>query len=282
MVDGHAPTAADAAREMWALGDYHQVGELLAELGHDLVRACSISAGQRVLDVGAGSGNVAITAAAAGAVVVASDLTPELLDAGRRAAAARGVGLDWVEADAQQLPFDDDEFDVVTSAVGAMFAPDHQATADELVRVCRPGGVVGMINWPPHGFAAEFFAVFAPYAPPPPRDARSPLLWGTEDHVRKLFGDRISSLEMSEHALRVDHFADPSQLCAFYKQNFGPTVAAYAGLGADSARVAALDREFLEFAVRANRGTPGQPARYEYPYLRVVARVASRRRGAGG
>ncbi len=132
------------------------------------------SPGQRVLDVAAGSGNVAIRAAEAGARVVASDLTPENFEAGRREARARGVELEWVEADAQSLPFQDAEFDVVTSSVGAIFASDHQAVADELLRVCRPGGTIGMINFTPEGLAGEFFELFGRYAPPPPRERCRP------------------------------------------------------------------------------------------------------------
>ncbi len=270
----HAGAAGAAAgqRAVWALGDYHRVAELLAGFGTELVRACAVAAGQRVLDVAAGTGNVAIRAAATGAQVVACDPTPELLDDGRRAAAARGVHLDWVEAAAEALPFADDEFDVVTSAIGVIFAPDHQRAADELLRVCRPGGLIGMINWPVQGFAAEFFAVFAAYATPPP-GALSPLLWGTGQHLRDLFGDRVETLEVTEHVLVVDHFTDPAHLCEFYKRTFGPTIATYAAIAADPSRIAALDREFAAFAARANRGRPGGPARYEYPYVRVVARV---------
>ena len=131
-------------RAMWALGDYHRFAkETVWELGPVLVEACGIAAGQRVLDVAAGTGNVAIRAAETGAEVVASDLTPENFEAGRREARACGVELEWVEADAEALPFDDGAFDVVTSSLGAMFAPDHQRVADELLRVCRPGGTIG-------------------------------------------------------------------------------------------------------------------------------------------
>ena len=261
-----------AQRAMWALGDYHQIGLLLAGFGPDLVDACGIRAGQRVLDVGAGSGNVAIAAAAAGADVAATDLTPELFDAGRRAAAEAGVTLQWVEAPAEQLPFGDDEFDVVTSAVGAIFASDHQRVADELVRVCRPNGVIGMINWPVDGFSAEFFSVFAEYAPPPP-GAPSPLQWGIDDHVRELFGDRVRSLEISRQALTIDHFDTPEQLCELYQATFPPTVATYAAIAHDPDQVAALDHDFLDFARRRNLGQPGGPARYEYSYVRVIAVV---------
>ena len=146
--------AKAAARAAWRLGDYHRFAtELVWEVGPVLVEACGIVAGQRVLDVAAGTGNVAIRAAEAGASVVASDLTPEHFEAGRAEARRRGVELDWVEADAEALPFGDGEFDVVTSSFGAMFAPDHRAVADELVRVCRPGGTIGLASFTPDGLA---------------------------------------------------------------------------------------------------------------------------------
>jgi ubiquinone/menaquinone biosynthesis C-methylase UbiE len=137
-------------RTMWALGDYPALaGDIIAGLGGVLVRACGVGPGDRVLDVAAGSGNAAIPAALAGASVVASDLTPELLAAGQQQAAQRGVDLEWVPGDAEALPFADGEFGTVMSCVGVMFAPHHQASADELVRVCRPGGTIGLLSWTP-------------------------------------------------------------------------------------------------------------------------------------
>ena len=160
-------TVNASVRTMWALGDYHRFATATVwGLGPVLVDACGVSAGQRVLDVAAGTGNVAIRAAQAGASVVASDVTPENFDAGRRAAREAGVDLEWVEGNAEALPFGDGEFDVVTSCFGAMFAPDHQATASELLRVCRPGGVIGMINFTPEGAGGDFFRVLGSYAPP--------------------------------------------------------------------------------------------------------------------
>ncbi|MGH3132669.1 MAG: class I SAM-dependent methyltransferase, partial [Gaiellaceae bacterium] len=160
-MSGGPPKAA--VRAMWALGDYDRFAkETVWELGPVLVEACGVSAGQRVLDVAAGTGNVAIRAAAAGAHVTASDLTPENFEAGRKEAAAQGVEVEWVEADAEALPFGDGAFDVVTSSLGAMFAPDHQAVADELVRVCRPGGTIGMLNFTPEGLISDFFGTLAP------------------------------------------------------------------------------------------------------------------------
>jgi ubiquinone/menaquinone biosynthesis C-methylase UbiE len=264
-----------ATRAMWALGDYHTFATTLVwEMGPVLVEACGIAPGQRVLDVAAGSGNVAIRAAAAGAQVVASDLTPENFEAGRREARSQGVELEWLEADAEALPFGAGEFDVVTSSFGAMFAPNQQAVADELVRVCRPGGTIGMANFTPEGLGAEFFRVLAPYMPAPPPGWIPPVLWGSEDHVRKLFGDRVASLELTrrEYVERVPGGA--RDYCDFFKATFGPVIALYAGLAHQPERLVALDRDFLEFATRSNRGAPEGPTEYHYEYLLVVARTS--------
>ena len=266
-----AEARAAAFRSVWGLGDYHRFAtETVWELGPELVAACAIGPGDRVLDVAAGSGNVALRAAEAGASVVASDLTPENLAAGRREARARGLELEWVEADAEALPFGDGEFDVVTSSLGAMFAPDHQAVADELLRVCRPGGTIGMINFTPEGLAGEFFQLFGRYAPAPP-PGPPPVLWGSEEHVRELFGDRVESLDTTRREY-VESAASPHEYCELFKETFGPAVAIYASLADRPDRVAALDRDFLEFATRENRGAPGGPAEYPYEYLLVVAR----------
>jgi SAM-dependent methyltransferase len=261
------------ARAMWALGDYDRVaGDVLAPFATELIDACAIGRGVRVLDVAAGTGNVAIPAAAAGAEVVACDLTPALLDVGRARAAGRGVDLEWVEGDAEALPFADAAFDVVTSSVGAMFAPDHEAVARELLRVCRPGGLIGLINWPPDSWSAAFFGVLAPYGPPPDPDAPAPVLWGDEPHVRALFGPGSAELTATPGALVVDHFTDPAAMCRYYRDNFGPVIATYAALADDPERRAALDRDLLAFAERTNRGAPGGPAVYRYDYVRLVAR----------
>ena len=256
----------------WALGDYHRFAkELIWELGPVLVGACSIQPGQNVLDVASGSGNVAIRAADTGARVVASDLTPESLDAGRREAASRGVELEWVAADAQALPFADERFDAVVSCFGAIFAPDHRRVAQELLRVCRPGGTIGMANFRPQGTAAEFFGLFAPYLPPPPTGAEPPLLWGDEAHVRDLFSAGVEALQMTPRHY-VERAATPRDYRDFVKATFGPVVAVYRDLANDPAATAELDRAFLDFAERRNTGRPGGPAEYRYDYLLVVAR----------
>jgi len=181
------------------------------------------------------------------------------------------VALEWVEGDAQALPFGDGEFDVVTSSAGAMFAPDQRAVADELLRVCRPGGAIGMANFTPNGLAADFFGVLGPYLPPPP-DAPSPLLWGDETHVRELFGDRVSSLEASERELVETVPGAPADFCDFYKQTFGPVIAAFASVDDDRERSAALEREFLDFVKQANAGPPDGPTELRFEYLLLLAR----------
>jgi ubiquinone/menaquinone biosynthesis C-methylase UbiE len=269
----HAGDAAAEARAMWALGDYHRFAkQTVWGLGPVLVEACGIDRGRRVLDVAAGSGNVAIRAAEAGAEVVASDLTPENLEAGRREARARGTDLEWVEANAEALPFGDGEFDVVTSALGAIFAPNHRAVADELMRVCRPGGTVGMINFTPDGLAAELFGMLGSYAPPSPPGALSPLLWGSEEYVRDLFGGRLASLEMTRRHYVERSPGDLDAYCDFFKETFGPVIGLRASLAERPDRLEALDRDFRELAARKNDAPPGRRAEYRYEYLLVVGR----------
>jgi ubiquinone/menaquinone biosynthesis C-methylase UbiE len=191
--------------------------------------------------VAAGSGNVAIPAAERGANVVASDLTPELFDAGRRAAAERGVEIDWREADAEALPFPDSAFDAVLSCVGVMFAPHHQASADELVRVLRPGGTLGLLSWTPQGFIGQLFATMKPFSPPPPAGAQPPPLWGDEEHVRALLGDRVTGVKAERRAVTVTQFPGPADFRDYFASHYGPTMATYAFNADDTGRVAELD-----------------------------------------
>jgi ubiquinone/menaquinone biosynthesis C-methylase UbiE len=258
-------------RALWASGDYPAVAaELIPALGPELVRACGVRAGDHVLDVGAGSGNAAIPAAAAGAVVTASDLTPELFDTGRQIAKERGVELEWVEADAEALPFADDSFDVVMSCVGAMFAPHHQAAADELLRVVRPGGTIGMINWTPEGFLGNLFATMKPYAAPPPPGASPAPLWGDEAHVRELFGERVTGLSARRQMVVMDHCASPAEFREYWKRNYGPTIAVYKFNADQPDRVAELDRDFLAFLTEWNQGDDHR-ALWHAEYLLVTA-----------
>ncbi|WP_033216724.1 class I SAM-dependent methyltransferase [Streptomyces virginiae] len=229
-------------RAMWALGDYQSVAShVIPQLGAVLVKECGVQRGDRVLDIAAGSGNAAIPAALAGADVVASDLTPELLEIGRHLATVRGATLEWREADAEHLPFADGEFDVVMSCVGIMFAPHHRPAAEEMLRVCRAGGTVGLINWTPQGFVGRMFATMKPYAPPPPPGAQPPPLWGDEEHVHELLGDAVTDVDASRRTVRVDRFTGPTDFREFFKACYGPTVAVYRAVADDPDQVAELD-----------------------------------------
>src|SRR5690349_12198985 len=258
-------------RAMWAMGDYPTLAaELIAELGTTLVKACGIAPGDRVLDVAAGSGNAAIPAARLGARVVACDLTPELLESGRREAKKLGTNVDWREADAEAMPFADAEFDYVISCVGVMFAPHHQLSADELLRVCRPGGTIGLISWTPGGYIGQMFSTMKPYQAPPPPGAQPPPLWGDPDHVRKLLGDRVADFSAQRRTVTVDHFATADAFRDYFKSHYGPTIATYKSIAGDPDKVAALDRDLADLARRNGRG--GSTTVLDWEYLLVIAR----------
>ncbi|KHL13388.1 ubiquinone/menaquinone biosynthesis C-methylase UbiE [Mumia flava] len=260
-------------RAMWGMGDYPAVERtVIPGLGATLVEALGVRAGERVLDVAAGAGNAAIPAALRGADVVASDLSPALLDAGRAAADERGATLEWQEADAEALPYDDDGFDVVMSCVGVMFAPHHGPAADELVRVCAPGGRIGLISWTPQGFIGQMFATMKPFAPPPPPGAQPPPLWGSEDHVRELFGDRVADLRLERRTVRVEAFAAPEDFRDLFKEAYGPTIVAYGFNAEDPERVAALDAELADLARRYDHGGDDGVV-MEWEYLLVTGTV---------
>jgi len=278
MTETIGPITADRAlkarhRAMWALGDYSSVAtDVIPELGPVLVAATGVQRADWVLDVAAGTGNAAIPAALTGADVIASDLTPELFAAGREFAARSGVEIVWEEGDAEALPYADGAFDVVLSTVGVMFAPHHQQAADELVRVCRPGGRIGLINWTPQGFVGEMFRTLKPYAPPPPPGAQPPPLWGDEQHVRALLGDRVTGVVTRRQTVTVEGFATPQAWQEYWKSVYGPTVVAYRNIADDPERTAALDRDLTALAARYDRGTTSTVMDWEY--LLLTARRA--------
>jgi ubiquinone/menaquinone biosynthesis C-methylase UbiE len=267
-------TATNADRElkarhrtMWGLGNYTAVAtEVISSLGPRLVEAAGVASGQRVLDVAAGAGNVAIPAAHVGADVTASDLSPDLLARGEAMAEEAGLSLAWEEADAEALPYDDASFDAVLSCVGVMFAPHHQEAADELVRVTRPGGTIGLISWTPEGFIGQMFAVMKPFAPPPPPGAQPPPLWGSEAHVRDLFGDRVSVRRAEQQMLEVPAFATGAEFRDYFKANYGPTIVTYRHIAEDADRVAELDAALADLGDGALDG-----GSMNWEYLLVVA-----------
>jgi len=256
-------------RAMWASGSYPtMVDGWLRPLGGRLVEACGITSGQRVLDVAAGTGNAAIPAAARGARVTASDLTPELLAVGRREAEAAGLELDWVEADAEALPFEDGAFDVVMSCIGVMFAPRHQVAADELVRVCRPGGTIALLSWTPEGMLGALFRMMKPFAPPPPPGSQPPPLWGGEDHLRGLFGGRVEFHTLERDVLDITVFERARDYGEHFKAYYGPTIAVRANAEREG-RAAEFDEALDRFCDEWDRGGGGR-ARFEKEYLVAV------------
>ena len=253
-------------RAMWASGDYPSMVEtFLLPLGPRLVDAIGIERGMRVLDVAAGTGNASLVAAERGGDVTASDLTPELLEAGKARADAAGLTLQWREADAENLPFEDASFDVVMSSIGCMFAPHHQAVADELVRVCKPGGKIGLLSWTPEGMIGQLFRTMGPFMPAPPPGAQPPPLWGGEQHLAELFGDRVAFSQHERDNLEIDAFKAPRDYGEHFKDRYGPTIAAYKNAAANG-REAELDEALFAFCDEWNRGTPDD-AHFAQEYL---------------
>jgi SAM-dependent methyltransferase len=221
--------AKQAARAIWAAGDFDTVYRLtVAPVGERVVRHVGVREGERVLDVACGSGNAALPAAEAGAAVVGLDLVPSLLAAGRAHAAERGVEIEWIEGDAEELPFEDGSFDVVVSTFGVMFAPRHAVAAGEIARVLRPGGRIGLCNWTTDGSIGEFFQTVTKHvgAPPPPEP---PVLWGSEDHVRELFAPLGLELELRHETVEM-RFPSPEEAVELFSTKFGPVVMAKAAL----------------------------------------------------
>jgi ubiquinone/menaquinone biosynthesis C-methylase UbiE len=252
---------------MWALGNYDAVStDVIAALGPAIVDAVSLRPGERVIDIAAGSGNASIPAAGAGADVVATDLTPELLGIGQHRAEQAGLTLAWDQADAEHLPYPDASFDVALSVVGIMFAPHHQQSADELVRVVRPGGRIALINWTPQGFIGELFVTLKPYLPPPPPGASPGPLWGDEDHVRDVLGDRVTGLTATRQLLDASVLSTPEAFRDFFKTNYGPVIAAYRAVADDPERTAQLDADLVALGARR----PDM----QWEYLLVTARRA--------
>ncbi|QZH58435.1 methyltransferase domain-containing protein [Mycolicibacterium farcinogenes] len=254
-------------RALWALGDYAAIAaNVVRPLGPVLVEASGVGPGDRVLDVAAGTGNVAIPAAAAGARVTASDLCPELVEQGRRLTAEAGMAIDWAEANAEALPYDDGSFDTVLSCIGVMFAPHHQQAADELLRVTRRAGRIGLISWTPEGFIGQLFATMKPYVPAPTPGVSPPPLWGNEEHVRTLLGNGVRDVHCERRQLNVTAYPDGAAFRDHFKSAYGPTISAYRAIAADADRVAQLDAEIAALGDKFLTGTT-----MPWEYLLTVA-----------
>ena len=257
-------------RAMWASGDYAALAsDLIWTLGPRLVERVDVREGERVLDVAAGTGNAAIPAALRGADVVASDLTPELFGAGHARAQEAGATLEWVPADAEALPFDDDEFDVVMSSIGVMFAPHHERSSAEMLRVARSGGRIGVLSWTPTGFIGRMFATMKPFNAPLPAGAQPAPLWGDEAHVRALFGDAITDVKATRETVRIDRFANGEEFRAYFASHYGPTIAVYNRNADDAAQTAALDAALVALGDEAL----GEDHVMEWEFLLFTATV---------
>ncbi|MDX1886428.1 class I SAM-dependent methyltransferase [Mycolicibacterium sp. 120270] len=217
--------------DMWGTGDYEAVAEKVTSIADVLVRNARIEPGVKVLDVACGTGNAGIAAAKRGAQVTGLDLSPGLIATARRRGAAANVDVEWLEGDAQSLPFDDDSFDVVISAIGHMFAPDHRQTAAELRRVCRKDGRIAIACWTPEGAIGAMFKRLAEISPPP-AGSESPLLWGTVEHVRELLGDGV---DFERHAVEFEE-PSPANYADFMLTSFPPLIAMRAQLGDEIVR----------------------------------------------
>jgi SAM-dependent methyltransferase len=211
----------ERARATWSAGDYDAVVDRIWSAGADVVGRVGIGAGDEVLDVACGTGNASIPAAEAGAKVTGLDLTPELFDGARRRARHAGVELELVEGDAEALPFPDESFDVVVSTFGCMFAPDHRRAAEEIARVLRPGGRLGIAAWTPEGSVGDFFKTLSAFGPPPPPDFKPPILWGVRDHVAGLFEGTGVDVRFEESAVQF-RFDSADEAVDEYWDQFGP------------------------------------------------------------
>lgn len=260
-------TVRQAQQKTWSEGDFAMVAGIVEMVAEELAEELDIVPDERVLDVACGSGNGALAAARrAWGNTVGVDFVPSLLERGRERAAAERLDVEFIEGDAAELPFGDAEFDVVMSIFGAMFAPEHEKTAGELLRVCKPGGRIGMANWVPDGGVGKMFMTIAKHAPPPP-GVVSPLLWGTEEHLRELFGNGITDLRVERKKSRqtfrsADHFLE------FFRTWFGPTKVAFERVGSDGE--AALTADLRAYLDESN--TAGDRALVLEPeYLQVIA-----------
>jgi SAM-dependent methyltransferase len=254
-------------RTTWGTGDYAAVAARIVLLSERLCDAADLRPGSRVLDVAGGSGNTALAAARSGAQVVSLDYVPSLQERGRARAVAEGLPVEFVEGDAQSLPFPDASFDAVVSAVGVMFAADQDRAADEMLRVTRPGGTIALASWTPEGFIGGLLRTVGAHVPPPAGLA-SPLRWGTEDGLRHLLGDGVAALR-ARRRHQVFRFGSAERFTAFFRENYGPTHVAFgtldaAGQEALAADIVALVRRFDRIGGDGTVAIPGE-------YLEVVA-----------
>ncbi len=251
----------------WASGDFAVVAARIVLVAEHLCDTADLQAGWRVLDVATGSGNAAIAAARHGCTAVGVDYVPALLERGRIRADAEGLDVELLEGDAEALPFPDASFDAVTSVFGSMFAPDHARAAAELLRVCRPGGTIALASWTPESFIGELFRTVSGHVPPP-AGVQSPMLWGTEAHLREILGDGIASLEVEERTFTF-RFRSGEEFVDFFRTWYGPTLKAFAALEGEAQD--ALEEDLVALARRFDRLGNGDAIAIPATYTEAVA-----------
>lgn len=237
----------------WSAGDYAVVGTTLQIVGESLCEALDLRAGERVLDVAAGNGNATLAAARRWCNVVSSDYVPALLERARARASAEGLPVEFEQADAENLPYTDESFDVVMSTFGVMFTPDQEKAAAEMARVCKQGGRIGLANWTPASFIGELFKLMGRYVPPP-AGVKSPALWGTEERLRELFSNRIDSISIARKEF-VFRYRSAAHWLEVFRTFYGPMHKAFAAL--DAAKQESLAADLIALAERFNRATDG-------------------------
>jgi SAM-dependent methyltransferase len=257
-------------RAMWASGDYPQIALRISAVGELLVERLGAGPGIEMLDVATGAGNVAIPAARAGAKVTGLDLTPELLQVARERAAGEGLAIDFVEGDAEALPFGDDSFDRVSSCFGVMFAPRHQQAAAELLRVTRPGGMIAVAAWTPEGLIGSMFRTNSSFMPPPPPEILPPVRWGEEEHVRSLLGADGVKLEFERHEVVFEHDSAEA-IIEEDERLLGPAILAKAALEPQG-RYGELRAQLVELYGSVNESDDGR-FRARAEYLLSLARL---------
>lgn len=258
-------------KAMWAMGDYPDLARWIAAVGELVAERVGAAPGEELLDVATGSGNVAIPAAARGARVTGLDLTPELLEVARKRAAEEGVEVTWLEGDAEALPFADASFDRVTSCFGVIFAPRQEQAARELVRVARPGATIALTAWTPEGLNGQMFKTVGAHMPPPPEGLRSPVMWGSEEHVSELFSGSDVELTFERHMIDFKHDS-PESWVGYNERVLGPTIMAKNALSPQG-KWEPLREELLEL-YRANNQAQDGSLHFSAEYLLAVARKA--------
>jgi SAM-dependent methyltransferase len=231
-------------KHAWTSGDFGRIASFTSEAAEDFVKRIGIAPHAHVLDVACGTGNTAVPAARTGASVVGIDIAPNLLGQARQRAAAESLDILFEEGDAEDLHFPDHSFDVVVSMFGAMFAPRPERVAAELLRVCKPGGIVAMANWTPQGFVGKTFQVTSKMLPPPP-GLPAPVLWGDEAEVRQRFSSGLASLRMNRQKIWFHYPFSPRETVEFFRQYFGPTQVAFSRLDQDGQTSLAAQLESL-------------------------------------